>query len=434
MIFSVIGILLLAYSYHHFKRGFLYYMLFEVVFFPNAKIFTLAGVPSVPISLVMSFGFFLLYHFRYKNKSSALICNLKFPFIVPIFLYAVSRFVTCFSSLGGFADEFPRFIGFLFSSCLEIWLIWKVIETKKDFMFLLNGLTIIFAFAGIYGVISYFLQSNVVFEYKSSLIDNGLVAYLGADDRGYRLTSIFEHSLGAGMNHGMYIILISIALFCLKDKIKYKQLVFVAITCGVVCIFYTKMRSGLFFTMLGMVAVFNMKKKQTYKFFVVFVVMMLLLLPLFQEQLDIFFSLFDSTRQDKVGGSDSKMRLEQLAASAFYMKQSPIGGMGEQCLSYLSIGARAKLRGLESVYFEEMVRHGIVGLVAAISMMYYSLIKVPKKFHSRELFFVSLAFWATYSLTSIPCFRMHLYYISLFYIIKNTETYKNSRWFQYEIS
>jgi O-antigen ligase len=372
----------------------------------------------------MSLSFTLLYFIKYYNrKNVSNLCRVEFPYLLPIFLYAVSRLVTCYTTIVGFGDEFARFIGYLFSSCIEIWLIWKIVETRDDFSFLLKGLTVIFLFAGIYGIITYPTNSNIIFDYKSALIHDGIEAYNGVDMRGYRLTSIFEHPLGAGMNFGLYIILMLIAIYVIKDRINYKEFVLVAISCGIICIFFSKMRSGLLFTMIGLLAVLDLKRVQTYKILIGATLLLTIASPIYKDQFDILFSMFDSKAQEVIGGSNFEMRIEQLAASFVIMQKSLIGGFGEQSLFYLNDANTADLRALESVFFEEMVRHGLLGLLATFIMMYYALIKIPRKFHSKELFFIALSFWVTYSMTSIPFFRMHLYFLTLFYIIKKTPTY-----------
>jgi hypothetical protein len=71
-----------------------------------------------------------------------------------------------------------------------------------------------------------------------------------------------------------------------------------------------------------------------------------------------------------------------------------------------------------------MAKHGLVGVLAYVYMIFYSLIKVPKEYKSKQVFFISLAYWGTYTLTSTPYFRIYLYYLALFYFIKKSEVYK----------
>lgn len=412
MIFSILSFFLILYAIQNFNRSFLLYMLLEVVWYPQAKLLDISGLPAIPISLVMSF-FYVVYYVIKKRKN--IFSN--FPLSIPLIMLALSRLASCFTSLAGFEDEFSRFIGYSFTSCLEVWLIWNIVNSEKDFNFLLKGLTIVFLFAGVYGLIVFATHTNVIFDYKSSLVENGIDAYNAGDIRGYRLTSIFEHPLGAGMNFAIFIITILVA------KLKYgfrgvsSIIIYVTVVLAVICIFYTKMRAGLFMLIFGIPAFWKFKGKQFIKLFVGCVVLLFIVFPLISDQIDVFQSLFNKKAQEEIGGSNLEMRLEQLGACFYFLQQSPITGFGEQCLLYLNGIQAYQLRALESVVFEEMVRHGIFGLLATFVLMYFTMVHLPLKHHSKELFFVSFCFWGTYILTSIPFFRMHLFYIAYFYII-----------------
>lgn len=414
MIFSILGVFLMLYALRNFKRSFLLYMLLEIIWYPQAKLLAVNGLPSIPISLVMSIFYFVYYIIYKRNKIRN---KLRYPLSFPLLLLALSRFASCFSSLAGFGDEFSRFVGYSFSSCLEVWLIWNIVNSEKDFDFLLKGLTLVFLFAGAYGILVFTTHTNFIFDYKSSLVAKGIDAYYEGDIRGYRLTSIFEHPLGAGMNFAIFIITILVA----KLKFGFREvssiIIYVTVVLAVICIFYTKMRAGLFMLIFGIPAFWKFKGKQFISLFVGCVVLLFIVFPLISDQIDIFQSLFNKKAQEEIGGSNLEMRLEQLGACFYFLQQSPITGLGEQCLLYLNGIQAYQLRALESVVFEEMVRHGILGLLATFVLMYFTMVHLPLKHHSKELFFVSFCFWGTYILTSIPFFRMHLFYIAYFYII-----------------
>ena len=146
MIFSIMGILILIYSCFNFKKGFLVYLLFQIFWFPNGKIISMAGVPSIPIYLVMSLSFILIYILKGGFKAKVV----PFPFLIPLLILSISRLLTCFTSLEGFSSELARTIGFIFSSFIEVVLIWRVVEEEKDFDFLMKGYCFIFTFATVY--------------------------------------------------------------------------------------------------------------------------------------------------------------------------------------------------------------------------------------------------------------------------------------------
>lgn len=423
MIFSIIGIAILIYSFNHFKKGFLIYMIFEIFWFPSAKIINLSGVPSVPISLVMAFSFACLYYIKTRKQKRK---HEPFPFTISFILLAFSRFATCFTALAGIGDEFPRMIGYCFSSLIEVFLIWRVIETEKDFKFIFNCLIVSFLIAGAYGCIESLIQSNFISEYKSSLMNEEMFIY--GDSRGYRIMSVFEHPLGAGMNFGLYVIIILTAMSVYHVKFRFdKTVVLVSVALCLLCVLFTKMRSGLFFLVVGSLSFLSLKNKNTYLIIAGFFIFALLAIPLLGDNVNIFLSLFNKSAQAEVGGSSSEMRFNQMFAVLQVMRQSPLTGLGDQCLEHLNSLYSSDLLALESVYFEELVKHGMLGMGATAVLMLYSMVVIPKKYKSREFFMLAFAFWATYSLTSVPFFRINIYYIALFYYIKKTPVYRRNR-------
>lgn len=67
---------------------------------------------------------------------------------------------------------------------------------------------------------------------------------------------------------------------------------------------------------------------------------------------------------------------------------------------------------------------GLIGLVAYIVQAFYFIVLLPKKFKSRQILFISLAYWVTYTITSIPGFNTMMFYLIIFYFIKSSEKYK----------
>ena len=419
MIFTILGVLLLLYSISNFKSGFTLYMAFQIFYCPNAKIANLSGIPSIPIYLFLSLAFVLLYHIKYRRIYKN---EIKFPLIVPFAVMFVSRFASCFTSLEGFSAEFARSMGFLFNGIIEVWIIWQVFETEEDFRKLLKYFCYSFLLVGIYGCIEYAIGSNFIFEYKQSLLDS-LTAYREDGLRGYRLMSVFEHPIGAGMNCAAFIVFYFLARFKFQNIYSQKKLGMVVCLLCLVCIFFTKMRSGIFFLLVGCLSFIDLKSSNTYKFLLGVMALAFFALPFLGEYANVFYSLFDSNAAESVGGSSADMRLDQLSASLYFLSLSPIAGFGDQALENLTNVRASDLLALESVYFEEMVKHGGLGLLGVFVSMYYTVFKVPRLYKSMPMCIVSLAFWLTYSMTSIPCFRMNLYYILLFCCIKMSNVY-----------
>lgn len=421
MIFSVIGVLILIYSCLNFKKGFLIYLLFQIVWFSNGKIISMAGVPSIPIYLVMALSFMTIYILKGGFKARLV----AFPFMIPLLILSISRILTCFTSLEGFASEFARASGFICGSFIEVILIWRVVEEEKDFDYLMKGYCFVFAFASIYGLIEYVIKANPIVEYKSMLTPEGITTYRTDIFRGYRVMSIFEHPIGAGMTFGLFAVFAF--LYWTNKKQKQSNFYIIIALLSILCVTLTKMRSSIVFTMIAMLSVVKLNNKKFYKIFCIALLGVVVAFPVYKDYVDVFLSLFSSTAQQSVGGSDSTMRFTQFETVLNIMKQSFLFGFGEQCASYLPKSLVANALGFESIWFEAMSRYGIVGVIGNVMMLLYSVIFVPHKYKCKKAFWVAFAYWLTNTLTSVPFFRMSMYYVVYFYCIKMSKNYKKKR-------
>lgn len=419
MIFTILAFIIVIYSIFNFKRGFFYYLVLQLIWFPNAKIIQNESIPSIPIWTVTSVAFFLMYLIKKRRIRK---CNIDFPLIVPFFILAFSYFLTCFSSLEGFLSELFRVIGFIFSNLLEVYLMWKLINTKEDFYFILKRALFIFILAGIYGIIEFLIQTNPLLLYKSSLTPQGLSIYRVDMFRGYRVTSFFEHPIGTAVNFSMFLILmLNLKIRYLKTKEekryfgKFSFVLFAALS--IICIFLTKMRSGLFFLLIGMFSFINFKKKSNYRFLAIIVIILIVALPFYYNYLNIFFSIFNQEAANQVGGSNLDMRFKQLYAVLELVKNHRLTGLGIDTLNQLSSTWSNRVLSLESIWLEEIAQHGILGVVSVAILIIDSLY-VSIKNRSKAAFFFVLAYWITYSLTSLPFVRTSLYYLIFFFFIK----------------
>ena len=348
------------------------------------------------------------------------------PYMTPLIVMALVRFISCFTALAGFSDQFSRALGYLFHECIEVWIMWQVIETEKDFKYLIKGCLYVFLLACVYGFYEYFTNTNPLAQYKTTLTAQGFNIYCVDAFRGYRLMSVFEHPIGAGMTCGLIGVFILTVMVLKKNEIRNKKLAYVVVAFSMLCVLLSKMRGGILFTLISVFAFMNLRKKKSLYVVGGIAVVAVVMLPLYSDSLNVFLSLFNTKAQEAVGGSNLQMRFEQFIVIKRIMNLSPLAGLGDQFEEYLSSSYLSGALGFESVFFEEMAKHGLLGVGATLLMIFYSVFKIPKQYHSREIMFISLAYWLTYTLTSTPSFRLSLYYFVLFYFIKNTKTYLQS--------
>jgi hypothetical protein len=370
----------------------------------------------VPIYLIGDLAYACTYFLKFgirKSKSDK-------TYLFPVSLICLSHFLSSFTSLEGASNEFFRAFGYCFNSLFLIFLIQKNVTTKKDIVFLLKGFTLAFCFASIYGIVEYFQESNPLLSYKSSLTPEGLDVYEIDPYRGYRISSIFEHPIGAGMNFSLFIFF---AAFCLSKKDFHLSMfwglsISIVVLLCFICVFLTKMRSSILFLLIGAIGFLNFKKPRTFVFLSLLLIVFIIGVIYVPQIQTIFLSLFNSEARNSVGGSSLEMRIEQSNAVFKIFNISPFTGLGERFMDYLSERELIGTYSFESVWFEVACKFGLLGLLATAFLILYSVFYVPLKKSAKELFFISLGYWVVYSFSSTPFFRETFYYLILICILK----------------
>jgi hypothetical protein len=180
----------------------------------------------------------------------------------------------------------------------------------------------------------------------------------------------------------------------------------------------TKSRGPYLFLLIGAFSFISLKSGKFYRYAFIMLLALVVLLPYFSDQLDIFKSLFSADAQEKVGGSDANMRFEQLTVAIGIMSMSPLYGLGFKFLSEMSTAVTVGLLGGESVWFQVLPQFGILGILAYLFMIYWTVVKLPKKYKSASIFFIGMAYWLVISMTSVPGMQVYLYYLALILVIK----------------
>ena len=196
--------------------------------------------------------------------------------------------------------------------------------------------------------------------------------------------------------------------------------------CCVICIFLTKMRTPIIFLIISLFGVLNFKKRRTYWLLLLFSIILFFLI--FDETTNVsnvFLSLFSKKNSAIVGGSNLEMRLEQIKTAFKLAKKSPIVGLGSKYQNVLEKREYIKILGSEGMILYVLPSYGFLGLLAYWCLYNYSIIKIPRFFKSKQLSFLMLGYFITYLISSVPGFKIHLLYIVSFYLIKDTEIYKN---------
>ena len=416
------GLVILIYGLYDFKKAFLLFMLYQIFWYSGAQLIHVRGLPTITQGLMMWIGFTILF---LLNKKKYTACKEPFPYAGPLILVAVSSILTCFVAVAGFGKEITRAVNLILQNVVVVWIAWNVIETKEDFKFLFRGFTVIFFAAALYGLWEYMTRDNGLVAHKLTLTADAFNLYDMNGARGYRVMSFFEHPIGAGMTMGLYVVFLFTALIRYRERLPFQRLAILTAFLCLPCLVLTKMRASLFFTVIASLGFVDFRKRRFYKVMILGVLVGACAVPFLSDYRDLFFSLFSKAAQSNVGGSTSSQRFGQLRAVFELMKLSPVGGLGEKFGDYIENEYTAAALGYESLWFEQMARHGIVGVLSYLVLIYDSVVIIPARYRSKPLLFISLSFWLTYSLTSIPSFRWMIYYLVLFYYIKKSDVYQS---------
>lgn len=424
MFLLLIGVAILAYALIDYKKAFLIYLIYQLFWYDQLVVVHIGG-RTVFISTFMNAVFFALYFVHGRMKCQ----NKKFPFKIPIIILAFSMFFTCFFAVAGFASELTRQVTIFVRDFLIIWMIWRIVEKKKDFDFVIKGITIVMFVACIFGLLEYIAHKNPFFDYKSSIAMNEIGNYnymvnsFSAMARGYRLYSIFEHPIGGGMVFSLYFAFVLNLYIKQKKELPWRNLALITSLLCIPCIILTKMRSVYIFALITAIPIINFKKKRFYKIAGLAMILAVVSWPIISSNFDIFASLFNKKLQETVGGSGLDQRLQQFSAVFSLMKMSPLFGLGEKFQDLIFNSYTAAALSYESLWLLIIPKYGITGIIAYVIYGYFCVCRIPWMYRSIELFFLMLSYWVTYSVTSIPSFRTSIFFFIVFYYIKRSDVY-----------
>lgn len=419
----------MGYALVDYRRAFCLYLAYQVFWLSSLSVVSIGG-KSLAVSLLMGAYFIFLYALPRVGGFAQR--KMNYPLLIPLTASILSLTVTCLFSLKGFSGEATRTVSTLIGATLIIWLSWRVLETEEDFKFLFTVVTIVMLVACVYGIAEYVTRSNPFFVEKQHLAaaaGGEINAYDMSGPRGYRLTSLFEHPIGAGMTMGLYCAFVLVLYARAKAPMPLQKLAIAVVLLCIPCVVLTKMRSPLVFMVIAALPVVSFRNNNSIKVMFAAVIAAVIAVIFLQQAglYDIFASLFDVDKLvsgQGVYGSSFTQRVGQFDVIYDLMMMSPVGGLGTDFDKALPESMTAGALAYESIWFEQMAGYGALGIIATVMLIVYTVIVIPVRYRSREAFFLAAALWVTYTFTSIPSFRMVLFYAAYFYFIKSSDAYR----------
>ena len=426
MIFILIGIIIILYAIKDYKKALIIFLAYKLFLVTNITIISIPGIPILSLEDFMNIFFVCLYFTKIKLLKKS---KLTIPYQVPFVLMFISITLSMIFSVAKITSEFSSWIKYILNNFLIIDIIWNCIESKEDFKAIYKLITFVMLFSCIYAIYEYTIQKNPLTLYEQTLNhDTSKVIsfmYNTSDIRGYRVNSIFEHAIGAGINWGCYVAFTFYYFNNKKEKLPFQKLALITMLLCLICIFLTKMRAGILFTSIALLGSFNFRKAKTYVF-ILSGIMVIVFTSIYIDSSGIIQKLIQSFfNGDSLQGSSISMRLEQLKTAFSLLSISPIVGLGQKYSSVISKTLTAGIIKSESIWFVVIPCFGIIGIIVWINYFIYLLIKIPRFFKNRPIFFFSLAYFITYTMTSLPGIKNEILFLCLFYFIKESNKYKN---------
>ena len=432
MIFYLLAVLLIVYSFVDFKKSFILFLGFKMFLNTNITLISIPGIPILTLDLAITLFYVLnifFHHGKYQHAKKA------FPFRIAFFLLFICWTISSLFAIAGFTSESSVLLKNVVNKILFIWMLWQMIETKEDFVAAFKIITVVFFASTIYGFYELSTSSNPLFEFEKTLnhdtekVINWSYAESG---RGYRINSLFEHAIGAGMNWGLYAAFTLGLLIKKSRNIPWRSFSLITAILCVVCMFFSRSRTPLIFFVISIVGMFDFKKRRTYGWILLFIISLVFIVPnLSINTIQMIKSIFDSSID--VGGSSLISRLDQVSAAFSIMSESIIFGLGSKYSLFVNSALVQRILGGESVWLGVIPSYGLFGIICYFFEMVTMIYVIPRNYRSKELFFLGFAYWTANTVSSFPGFLEYLYFLSVFYFIKQSNVYSVKEQKEYKL-
>ena len=423
MFFYIICFILFFWGLRDYKNAFMGYLVFRLVLVQNITLISIPGIPLLTIEVFLSLFFVGLYFLRREQIEKD---NSPFPFKIPFIFLFVSWTISTIFAYAGVGSAMSQYLRDVCQNIILVYIMWRLFQNKDDFYVLLIAFSMVMFVSCIYGLLEGKMESNPLADYELSFNsdDERAIEYDYSEemDRGYRIKSIFEHAIGAGIMWAITIIML--VFYKIRGMLQINTWIgaVILIVLCLLCILLTKSRGPILFLMIASVGFIDFKSRQSFYYLIGGCFVVAIGWDFFSQYANTILSIFSSKAQDEVGGSNAEMRFEQLAVAYMLMDMSPIWGLGFKYLNVMDESLTEDLLGSESMWFTILPQFGLIGIAANLVLAYYMIIKIPLTYHySKPLFFFALAYWITASLTSVPGMKMYYFYFVYFLMMKHTK-------------
>lgn len=418
-IFVIFSLIILLYALKNYNRAFIIYAGFRL--FLNHNIcFDIKGMPHLSVDFAVISILFLLYFIKQGRIKKE---NSLFPLKKAMCVFIVVDLICCFASLGGFVETFPATLLHI-ADLLFLYLVWEILS-KENIIYGIWSLSIVCFMACLYAFFEKEIEMNPLYAYELLLAgDRGLDSQyeIIADPRGYRVTSIFSHPIGAGVN---FILLTVLFLYCLQfvKELKYKFFFITVSLLSFVSCIYCNSRSPILYLIALLPLLLKVRLKLGYVI-ILLVCIIFVISNLDEQYYTMILSIIDVQNKSGFVGSDANMRKYQFIAAWHIFTEYPFTGLGIRGYElYHNQLIRDQLLGLESIWIQLSVERGILGIIAFVYFQLSVLKAKTDSFRKSCIFFLTLAYVSVISVTSTPGALTYIHYITIFIVLKSKNWY-----------
>lgn len=417
-IFLVIFIPVLLYMFYDFRKAFLIFAFLKIFLNQNINVVNIPGIPLLTLEFACNICF-LFYFIRFKRKTYM---DNVFPLKVIFRIVIISYMISSITSIVGFPMAFGRSLRVIINDFGFTFVLWYVLNSRKDIRLLLNGLIFVFVFLVIYGYFEKLTGLNPIYDYEVSLNPKNSSTdwdYSSGRLGMMRVRSATIHPIGFGATMSGLMVLFMIVSSKYKSiwKLSIVKQIFMMLV-GISIIFFTNSRSPIVFLGVIFLPFFNLKKKSSYQFMFFSLIGLVLSFPIIQPYLPNVLSIFSSTGStSKVGGSSIALRGLQFLTAINVAQTNPFFGMGVKSASILA-EKNDSLMGMESIWLWLIIERGFFGVISHIVLL-YSIFKLGYDKNKIYIKYLVLGWLLITTITSIPGCELSFFLTIVIIIIKS---------------
>jgi hypothetical protein len=376
--------------------------------------------PSVSVQLALS-TFFVVVFFL---KNYRTIVKGDFPFLKSFIFIILSYCISTFFSLAPVSTYLTSLIRVIITEYLFFFVLWQMVETKKDIQFLVKCFVVLFFVVCTYGVYEKIFSSNPIIAYERSILGPYVRGKLYGGLTKLRLGHIRVQSfMPISITFGAYcsIFLAFIIYYYRNYKLicsqNYISIVILS-TLLISGIFFSNSRSPFIFLFISSLCFINIRSLLKPKIFFTILILFLLVNSYFSQYFDVIQSIVDSDVD--AGGSSLSMRTAQFNFAMSQFLDSPIIGKGYgSIISIFAVNCRKTIYGAESIWLWLMIERGLLGLFAYLSL-FFDIFKI--KTSKNRFFYIvfSLAYLGLLTVTTTPGLTI-AFFLTLILIVYKSE-------------